>query len=187
MTNLDIWQTYVGEQSPEEFMRAYGSADPEVCLARFLEDRGNLYGIVNQGAWRDTFQATDQHHVHTVRMYLMSYLEETRDEWGPALEAKRPSIPRRYREKFDQDKYPPPPPESLENTDEATPGAEEVAPELTAEIDASAAQTTADTTDTSLPEGDAPSDAIVTQDADPESATPPGDEESPDTEEAPTA
>ncbi|MBX3180842.1 MAG: hypothetical protein KF886_26135 [Candidatus Hydrogenedentes bacterium] len=185
MTNLDIWQTYVGEQSPEEFMRAYGSADPEVCLARFLEDRGNLYGIVNQGAWRDTFQAADQHHVHTVRMYLMSYLEETRDEWGPALEAKRPSIPRRYREKFDQDKYPPPPP--VENTDVTAPSADETAPDLTPENDASAAQTTADATDASLPEGDALSDAAGTPDAEPESATPPGDEESPDDGATPTA
>lgn len=108
MTNLDYWQTFVGDQSPEDFMRAFGSADPELCIARFLEDRGNLYGVVNQGSWDQTFQVLDQHHILSVRVHLQSYLDETRDEWAPALEAKPPSIPRRYREKFDQDKYPPP-------------------------------------------------------------------------------
>ena len=116
MTNLDIWQQFVGEDSPEDFMRTFGSMDPELCVSRFLEDRGHLYGVVNQGSWQDTFQAEAQHHRYTVRLYLLSYLDETREEWEPALEAKPPSIPRRYREKFDQDKYPPPPAKDVDDT-----------------------------------------------------------------------
>ena len=108
MNNLDYWNTLVGEDSPETFLRNYGSADPELSVSRFLEERGHLYGVVNQGSWQDTFKTENQYHRLTVRVYLLSYLEETRDEWGPALESKPPAIPRRYREKFDQDKYPPP-------------------------------------------------------------------------------
>lgn len=108
MTNLDYWNTFVGEESPESFLRNYGTADPELCVSRFLEERGQFYGVVNQGSWVKTFSMPEQHHCLTVKVYLLSYLDETRDEWHPALEANPPSIPKRYREKFDQDRYPPP-------------------------------------------------------------------------------
>jgi hypothetical protein len=108
MTNLDYWNTFVGEESPESFLRNYGTADPELCVSRFLEERGQFYGVVNQGSWVKTFSMPEQHHCLTVKVYLLSFLDETRDEWHPALEANPPSIPKRYREKFDQDRYPPP-------------------------------------------------------------------------------
>ena len=137
MNNLDYWQTFVGEDTPETFLRNYGTADPELCVARFLEDRNNLYGVVNQGQWRDTFQTPEQHQRLTVQVYLLSYLEETRDEWAPALEAKPPAIPRRYREKFDQDKYPPPPKEETGSADEASDEAQNLTadPELVVQPD----------------------------------------------------
>ncbi len=108
MTNLDYWNTFVGEETPESFMRNFGSADPELCVARFLEERGQLYGVVNQGSWVKTFSMPEQHQTLSVKVYLLSFLDETRDEWRPALEANPPSTPRRYREKFDTDRYPPP-------------------------------------------------------------------------------
>ena len=108
MTNLDYWNTFVGEESPESFLRNYGTADPELCVSRFLEERGQFYGVVNQGSWVKTFSTLEQHHCLTVKVYLLSYLDETRDEWHPSLEANPPSTPRRYREKFDQEPYPPP-------------------------------------------------------------------------------
>ena len=108
MTNLDYWNTFVGEDTPESFMRNYGTSDPELCVARFIEERGQFYGVVNQGSWVKTFAMPEQHHCLSVKVYLLSYLDETRDEWHPALEANPPSTPRRYREKFDQDRYPPP-------------------------------------------------------------------------------
>lgn len=108
MTNLDYWNTFVGEDSPETFMRNYGSADPELCVARFLEERGQLYGVVNQSTWVTTFSMLDQHNCVSVKVYLLSYLDETREVWLPALEANPPATPRRYREKFDQERYPPP-------------------------------------------------------------------------------
>ncbi len=108
MTNLDYWNTFVGEESPELFMRGYGSADPELCVARFLEERGQLYGVVNQGSWVKTFSMPEQHQSLSVKVYLLSYLDETREDWHPALEANPPNTPRRYREKFDQERYPPP-------------------------------------------------------------------------------
>lgn len=108
MTNLDYWNTFVGEESPESFMRNFGSADPELCVSRFLQERGQFYGIVNRGSWVDSFAALDQHHTFSVQVYLLSYLEETRPAWQPALEANPPNTPRRFREKFDQERYPPP-------------------------------------------------------------------------------
>ena len=108
MQNLDYWNTFVGEESPEAFMRNYGSTDPELCVTRFLEERGQLYGVVNQGSWVKTFAMSEQHHCLTVKVYLLSYLEDTRDVWLPLLEATPPAPPRRYREKFDQDRFPPP-------------------------------------------------------------------------------
>ncbi len=108
MTNLDYWNTFVGEDTPESFMRNYGTSDPELCVARFIEERGQFYGVVNQGSWVKTFAMPEQHHCLSVKVYLLSYLDETRDEWHPALEANPPSTPRRYREKFDQERYPPP-------------------------------------------------------------------------------
>jgi hypothetical protein len=108
MQNLDYWNTFVGDESPESFMRTYGSIDPELCVARFLEERGQFYGIVNRGTWAKTFAMPGQYHCLTVKVYLLSYLEETRDQWLPSLEASPPTIPRRYREKFDQDRFPPP-------------------------------------------------------------------------------
>lgn len=108
MQNLDYWNTFVGEESPETFMRNFGSTDPELCVSRFLEERGQLYGIVNQGSWVKTFAMPEQHHCLTVKVYLLSYLDETRDTWQPALEANPPHTPRRYREKFDPDRFPPP-------------------------------------------------------------------------------
>jgi hypothetical protein len=50
----------------------------------------------------------EQHQSLSVKVYLLSYLDETREDWHPALEANPPNTPRRYREKFDQDRYPPP-------------------------------------------------------------------------------
>jgi hypothetical protein len=108
MQNLDYWNTFVGEDSPETFMRNYGSPDPEVCVARFLEERGQLYGVVNQGTWVSTFAKPEQHHCLTVKVYLVSYLEDTREDWLPSLEVNPPHTPRRYREKFDPDRFPPP-------------------------------------------------------------------------------
>lgn len=108
MQNLDYWNTFVGDQSPEAFMRNYGSPDPELCVARFLEERGQLYGVVNQGSWVKTFAMPEQHHCLTVKVYLLSYLEDTREQWLPSLEATPPATPRRYREKFDQERFPPP-------------------------------------------------------------------------------
>lgn len=128
MTNLDYWQKFVGEESPEDFLRNHGTADPELGVTRFLEDRNHLYGVVNQGQWRDTFETPEQYQRLTVQVYLLSYLEETREEWAPALEAKPPSIPRRYREKFDQDKYPPPPQEPVETGEISDSDAHEAAP-----------------------------------------------------------
>lgn len=107
MQNLDYWNTFVGEASPEAFMRNYGSTDPELCVARFLEERGQLYGVVNQGSWVKTFAMPEQHHCLTVKVYLLSYLEDTREQWLPPLETTPPATPRRYREKFDQDRFPP--------------------------------------------------------------------------------
>lgn len=126
MTNLDYWQKFVGEESPEDFLRNHGTADPELGVARFLEDRNHLYGVVNQGQWRDTFETPEQYQRLTVQVYLLSYLEETRQDWAPALEAKPPSIPRRYREKFNQDKYPPPPQEPVDSAGSANSGNREV-------------------------------------------------------------
>jgi hypothetical protein len=77
-------------------------------VARFLEERGQLYGVVNQGSWVKTFSMPEQHQSLSVKVYLLSYLDETREDWHPALEANPPNTPRRYREKFDQDRYPPP-------------------------------------------------------------------------------
>ena len=108
MLNLDYWNTFVGEESPEAFMRNFGSADPELCVSRFLEERGQLYGVVNQSSWVKTFAMPEQHQCLTVKVYLLSYLDETRDEWSPALEANPAHTPRRYREKFDPDRFPPP-------------------------------------------------------------------------------
>jgi hypothetical protein len=108
MQNVDYWNTFVGEESPETFMRNYGSSDPELCVARFLEERGQLYGVVNQGSWRNTFAMPEQHHCLTVKVYLLSYLEDTREDWLPPLQASPPATPRRYREKFDTDRFPPP-------------------------------------------------------------------------------
>lgn len=108
MKNVDYWNTFVGAQTPETFMRNYGSIEPEVCVARFLEERGQLYGVVNQGTWVKTFATSVQHHCHSVKAYLLSYLEDTREEWFPSLESSPPATPRRYREKFDQDRFPPP-------------------------------------------------------------------------------
>ncbi|MCF6286314.1 MAG: hypothetical protein L3K26_14155 [Candidatus Hydrogenedentes bacterium] len=101
MTNQYYWQTIVGELSPEEFLRAYGTADPELGLERFLEDRGQLYGVINQGSWKTTFVAATQHTVLTAQVYLRSYLEETRETWEPALEAQPPKVVRRYRPVYD--------------------------------------------------------------------------------------
>ena len=101
MTNQDYWQTIVGPVTPEEFLRAYGTADPELGLERFLEERGQFCGVVNQSTWVSTFEATEQYHVLTVRVYLESYLDETREEWQPALEAQPPKVVRRYRPVYD--------------------------------------------------------------------------------------
>lgn len=101
MTNQDYWNTFVGESTPEDFLRSFGTADPELALERFLEDRGQLYGVVNQQSWEQTFSAPEQFHVWSVRAYLRSYLEDTRDDWAPALEAKPPKVVRRYRPVYD--------------------------------------------------------------------------------------
>lgn len=101
MTNLDYWQTIVGPVTPEEFLRTYGTADPELGLERFLEDRGHFCGVVNQGTWVNTFVATEQYQLLTIRIYLQSYLEETREDWQPALEAQPPKVVRRYRPVYD--------------------------------------------------------------------------------------
>ena len=101
MTNLDYWQTLVGEQNPEDFLRTYGTADPDVGLERFLKDRGHFYGVLNQGDWATTFVAEKQYHVLTARVYLRSYLEETREDWQPALEARPPKVVRRYKPVYD--------------------------------------------------------------------------------------
>jgi len=101
MTNYDYWQTFVGTATPEEFLRSVGTADPELGLERFLEERGHFCGVVNQGTWESTFAATEQYHLLSVRIYLQSYLEETREEWQPALEAQPPKVVRRYRPVYD--------------------------------------------------------------------------------------
>jgi len=180
MTNLDYWQTFVGDDSPETFMRNHGSMDPDLCVSRFLEDRNHLYGVVNQGQWRDTFQAPEQFQRLTVEVYLRSFLEETRDEWGPALEAKPPSIPRRYREKFDQDKYPPPP-SSDEVTDapavEQTEATEAESPAEVADTPPAAQNSDAVSEDTSPGEQSAPEPAeIDAQQPDEANPAPPADE-----------
>lgn len=105
MTNLDYWTTFVGEESPESFLRRYGTTDPVLGVSRFLEDRGQLYGVVNQGTWVTTFNSPEQFHRMSVEVYLLSYLEETREDWQAPLEAQPPHTPRRYLEKFDPERH----------------------------------------------------------------------------------
>ncbi len=120
MTNHDYWQTFVGEETPEAFLRAHGTADPDLALERFLEERGQVYGVINQGRWKDTFDAPVQFHILTTRVYLRSYLEETREEWQPAVESQPPKVVRRYRPVYDLPVVETPDESDEENTDDAS-------------------------------------------------------------------
>jgi hypothetical protein len=184
MTNQDYWQTIVGEQSPEEFLRAYGTADPELGLERFLEDRGHLYGVINQGSWKSTFVAARQYTALTAQVYLRSYLEETREAWEPALEAQPPKVVRRYRPVYD---FPVPGSASAETSGsdektavpDATPDNGDTSPANTEEASAEATETGAknDSEATSTaPGADAPA-PDTTDDDDSSSSSPPNEEE----------
>lgn len=198
MTNLDYWQLFVGDLSPEDFMRAHGSADPALCVSRFLNERGHLYGVVNQGVWTDTFQAPDQYHRLTVQTYLLSYLDETREEWAPALEAEPPATPLRYREVFDPDKHTPPPSSTPSSGTEEEPGkafsaTEGPAADPAAEKDHATASPAAPEPESGSP-AEAPATAstepppAVQPEADPGTAEPgPDESSSSDTSDAPTA
>lgn len=163
MTNQDYWQTIVGDSSPEEFLRTYGTADPDLGLERFLEDRGHLFGVLNQGSWDATFEATEQHHILTARIYLRSYLEDTREEWESALEAKPPKVVRRYKPVYDLPVPEAPSPEPAAPAEE--PPAE--TPEPAGEADGPSGEQTGE-----APEPDANPDAGHEHDADTGDASP---------------
>lgn len=81
MTVEECWQTYVGDVSPEEFVREFDSRDPAECARQYVEARGVVYGIVRRRLWRDTFGADDQHSRDTVTNLIAARLEETREAW----------------------------------------------------------------------------------------------------------
>lgn len=77
-------------------MCRFEARSPVWCVDRYLAQVGDFYGLVRCQTWRDTFSADYQWQKAEVRIALIAYLEETREEWEPVmaelekeLEAKR--------------------------------------------------------------------------------------------------
>lgn len=81
MTPQECWATYVGEKSPEQFVREFDTRDPEKCAARFVHEQGVVFGIVRHGAWPQTFASEQQYTRDTVVALLTSHLEDHRASW----------------------------------------------------------------------------------------------------------
>lgn len=81
MTPQECWATYVGQRTPEQFVKDYDTRDPGKCADRFVREQGAVFGIVRHGTWPETFAGAGQHTRDTVVALLSTYLEETRAEW----------------------------------------------------------------------------------------------------------
>jgi len=67
-------------------MLAFRSHDTAGCVAAYVAERPSFFGIVRRLTWRETFTADVQHTREIVEGSLATYLEETRDTWGPTLD-----------------------------------------------------------------------------------------------------
>lgn len=92
----DFWKHYVGEETPLVFMERHGGGNPPDCVARYLDGRGHVFGLMRRSSWRETFESDPQHKRHEVACALETYLECNREEWegqlsaAPAAEAVPP-------------------------------------------------------------------------------------------------
>jgi hypothetical protein len=95
----DFWTIYVGEESPADFMQRHGTQSPEEGVARFMEQHPDVLGIMRRNSWKETFQAPVQFTCESVSRALITYLEETREQWAqpqdamPASPAPPPEAP----------------------------------------------------------------------------------------------
>ncbi len=81
----EFWKMYIGDEKPAALMERLRTRDPETCIARYLARLPSLYGIALRGDWRTTFAAERQCDRFEVARGLTAYLEETREDWEPAL------------------------------------------------------------------------------------------------------
>lgn len=85
MEPKDYWNTFVPGLSVGEFMCQHTSRSPLRCAERYVAQCGAFYGVMRQGAWKETFRAPVQFTRESVLEGLAAHLEETRAEWEPAL------------------------------------------------------------------------------------------------------
>lgn len=94
MEPQDYWQEYVGTDTPLAFMGRYESNNPARCVEKYMARLPHLFGIVRRQSWQATFAQEDQLRAGPVAAGLSAYLEATREEWEPALEDYRRSLPK---------------------------------------------------------------------------------------------
>ncbi len=76
-----MWNTFVGDETPAQFMRRQGSLDVEACVQAYIRQLPHVHGIVRTESWRETFRAPEQYTRQHVATALRGHLEETRPEW----------------------------------------------------------------------------------------------------------
>ena len=78
-----IWQTYVGDVSPADFLNQQGCSDIEACVASYVDPLPRFEGIVRQAGWPETFTAEYQLRRDAVVRGLLEHLENSRADWEP--------------------------------------------------------------------------------------------------------
>jgi hypothetical protein len=80
-----LWERYVGNVTPGEFMCRYQSRNPRRCAERYVSRLPDFLGVLRAATWRKTFLHADQLDRELVTAGLTAYLDETRPEWEAAL------------------------------------------------------------------------------------------------------
>jgi hypothetical protein len=85
MSAEKCWQTFVGDEAPEAFMRRMGSRDLDACVEQHMTQVPGLFGLALRRTWRETFAAPDQVTREVVRSGIAAHLEDTRANWEAAV------------------------------------------------------------------------------------------------------
>ena len=87
MDTKQYWQAYVGEDTPQDFLRKMGARDPEAAVAVHMQRLPSVFGLAQRdSSWVKTFSAPEQPSRSMVNGLLVSYLEETRETWEPEVQ-----------------------------------------------------------------------------------------------------
>lgn len=105
-TPVGVWLAYVGDIPVGEFVQRAGETCAEDCVDRYLSTVPDVYGVVRQASWADSFSHPWQLRRAEVRHALVAYLLEHESECDYEANASRPApLPAPAPEGLDESGY----------------------------------------------------------------------------------